>query len=230
MAEFPAIEELVVGLFDRGDIGYVASPEKFIKIKSGRMSPNYVDTRDALSFSDKLPIPISKQKRVAQLVVDAYRYGLRQVGQTIPYDHIAAIPQAVTSVVGAAGYINGDSILAVRVKEGEKGYGNHKPIQGVFSKGDRVIAIDNVISSGGAKEEFRRPVEEAGLVIPTFLVLFERQEGGREKLAQDGFGLESVILMSAATEILLANRRINQDQAEWSQDYIARYGGVIDVE
>lgn len=232
MAEFPHLEELVVGLHERGEIGYVNSPEDFITLKSGRQSPNYVSTRDIMSFSDSLPISIERQQRVAELTVKAYAHGLDEISNTVgnpgdaadPFEHIVGLPQAVTTVVGAVGYERRTSVLTIRVPEGEKGYGKHKPIQGTFKEGDRAYALDNVISDGGTKSEYTGPLEAAGLVLPGFLVLVDREEGGEQSLLENGYMLYRVVGMGAATRILLDNKRIRPDQAEWSFDYIARYG------
>lgn len=222
MAEFEHLEELVVGLHERGELGYANSRDEFIQLKSGRWSPNFFNGRGIMSFSDKLDMPIHAQQRLARLTAEGYAHGLDQIED--PFDHIINTPQAVNPVVGAVALLTGVSLLYLRTPEGEKGYGKHEPIEGAFKKGDKTIPIDNVVSNAKTKEEVTVPIEKmAGLVIPEFLVLFDREEGGRQAINAQGYGLRRVVGMRKATQILLENGRIRSEQAAWSFDYIDEY-------
>lgn len=221
-ANFEHLEELTVGLFDRGELGFSDTPDNFTKLKSGRMSPTFFNGRRVMSFSSQLEMPLAQQARVARLTAEGYSHGLEQVEGS--FDHIVNLPQAVNPIIGAVALLSGRSLLYLRTPEGEKGYGKHQPIEGVYSPGDVVTGIDNVISNGDTKKEVTEPIEEVGgLVMPEFVVLLDREEGGRAALAEAGYGLTSVIGMRAATQILLDNGRIRPEQAEWSFEYIDTY-------
>lgn len=222
MAEFEHLEELVVGLFDRQELGFAATSDDFIKLKSGRMSPTFFNGRRVMSFSSQLEMPLEQQARVAQLTAEGYAHGIDQAENQ--FDHIVNLPQAVNPVIGAVALISGKSLLYLRTPEGEKGYGKHQPIEGVYDRGDVVAGIDNVISNGDTKVEVTEPIEQlGGLVMPEFVVLLDREEGGRAALHTAGYALTSVIGMRAATQILLDNGRIRPEQAEWSFDYVDQY-------
>jgi orotate phosphoribosyltransferase len=221
MAEFGHLEHLVIGLHARGELGYANTPEEFIKLKSGRLSPNFFNGRGIMSFSDKIDMSITEQMRLAKLAAEGYAHGIDQVKNG--FDHIINLPQAVNPIVGAVALLSGASLLYLRTPEGEKGYGKHQPIEGVFSKGDIVTGIDNVISNGDTKKEVTEPIEGAGLVLPEFVVLLDREEGGEAALKDAGYDLTKVIGMRAATQILLDAGRIRSEQAEWSFDYIDEY-------
>lgn len=221
MAAYPYIEELVIGLHERGELGYVEKQEDFIELKSKRKSPNYFNGRNVMAYSSKIEMPIERQKRVAQLTVEAYAFAIDQAKH--PYEHIINLPQAVNPIIGAIALLHGDSLLYLRTPEEGKGYGKHRPIEGVFSHGDRVIGIDNVISDGKTKQEVTGPIEKSGLVLPEFVVLIDREEGGAGALLEKGYDLSAVVGMGAATRILLEAGRITPQQAEWSFDYIERY-------
>jgi uridine monophosphate synthetase len=221
MAEFQHLEDLVVGLYDRDELGFANSPEEFIRLKSDRLSPTFFNGRRIMAFSDTLSMSIENQARLAELTVEGYVYGLDQTKNG--YDHIINLPQAVNPIIGAVALVSGDSSLYLRTPEGEKGYGKHQPIEGVFKPGDAVVGIDNVVSNGDTKKEVTVPIEDSGLKIREFVVLLDRQEGGEAALKADGYDLTSVITMGAATQILRDARRITADQARWSFEYIARY-------
>lgn len=221
MAEFEHLEELVVGLFDRGELGYAKTKKEFIRLKSGRLSPNFFNGRGIMSFSTKIGMPIDRQKRIAELTVEGYAHGLDQAKNS--FDHIINLPQAVNPVVGAVALLSGVSLLYLRTPEGEKGYGKHSPIEGQYRHGDNVIGIDNVISNADTKVEVTEPIEGAGLVLPEFVVLMDREEGGEMALKSKGYDLTKVAWMGVATQILLGAGRIQPYQAEWSFEYIEKY-------
>jgi orotate phosphoribosyltransferase len=225
MVEFPHLEELVVGLHERGELGYAESKDRFIKLKSGRMSPNFFNGRGIMSLSPKLEMSMAKQRQLARLTVEGYAFALDQAKHH--HDHIVNLPQAVNPIVGAVALLSGRSLLYLRTPEGEKGYGKHAPIEGAFQPGDAVAGIDNVISNGDTKREVTDPIEGAGLVIPEFIVLMDREEGGEAALQTAGYGLTKVVGMGKATEILEANNRIRPEQAEWSYEYIATYNEPV---
>lgn len=104
MAEFEHLEEWVVGLYDRGIIGCAASREEFIKLKSGRMSPQYANFRGVLSVNALLVhngMNFDRQMRVADLTVEAGAFAVNSVKKKRSFNHITPIPQAVTQLGGA---------------------------------------------------------------------------------------------------------------------------------
>lgn len=226
MAEFERLEELVVGLYDRDELGFANTPEEFIELKSGRRSPTFFNGRRVMSFSSKIEMPMDQQKRVADLAVRGYVHGLDYL--EYDYDHIINLPQAVNPIIGAVAREAGVSELYLRTPEGEKGYGKHQPIEGFFDEGDTAVGIDNVVSNADTKQEVTEPIEKkAKLVLPGFLVLMDREEGGEATLKAAGYNLASVITMSAATQILRDAGRISPEQAAWSFEYIDRYNEPV---
>lgn len=223
---FEKTEELVVGLYDVGEIVYIKPPdssvevkdpsypeEVFKELKSGRMSPHYVAGRDFTAFSRNLPVPIPRQKRIRDLAVEGY-CGLLNSQK---YDHLLGIPEAMTCMSGLVAQARGKSVLWMRV--GEKSYGVHKAIQGHFAKEDSVAALDNVITDGASKIETVETLEPAGLKVASFNVLIEREEGGREEMETAGYPLLAVVGMRAVTRILAENKRITAEQQRWADMY-----------
>lgn len=235
MAEYEHIEELVVGLYDLGEIGFMEPPdpdtkivienpeypqEVFRKLKSGRMSPHYVSTRDLTSFSKSLPISIEDQIHIRDLVVDSFSGLLDEQN----YDHLVGIPQAMTCLSGLIAQKRGESVLWMRV--GEKDYGAHKAIQGHFALGETTVALDNVITDGASKLEVVEPLTEAGIHIAHFDVLVDREEGGKETLEAAGYSFAAVVGMNAITDILADADRITAQQKGWAEEYRRRMLGA----
>jgi uridine monophosphate synthetase len=217
-------EAMAVGLHARGILGYAESPETFITLKSGRRSPHYANFRGLMSVDRDSVLPPAEQMRVRSLTVDTCAAALDSL--EVDFDHFAPIPQAVTQLGGAIALRAGVSSLGVRVKEAEKGYGKHQPVEGDFREGDRVVGFDDVITTGQAKQEFLEPMSIAKLAVRHFLVILDREEGGRDNLEAEGYGVTAVIGMTAVNEILKEAGRITADQYAWTRDYLQQYGGA----
>ena len=222
MAGLEKIEQLVVGWHDRGFIGVAERTEDFITLKSGRKSPHYANFRGVMSIDKDNQLSKVDQLSLRKLTISVAADLL--CNSTIDYDHIAPIPQAITQLGGAIAVKAGTSSLNPRVKEGEKGYGKHKPVEGDYLPGDEVIGFDDVVTTGDAKSEFLEPMEAAGLVVPGYLVLLDREEGGRANVEATGRQLESVVGMYDVAEILLGADRITPTQYGFIQTYLGEYG------
>jgi orotate phosphoribosyltransferase len=77
-------------------------------------------------------------------------------------------------------------IKTFSVRKSPKKHGRHKLIEGNFSKGDSVVVVDDVITTGGSTLQAIKAIEEAGGQVAFVLVLVDRQEGGREAIEQRG--------------------------------------------
>jgi orotate phosphoribosyltransferase len=85
------------------------------------------------------------------------------------------------------------------VRKEAKGYGAAKRIEGNFSKGQSVVVVDDVITTGGSTlRAIDAIVAEGGHVCFAF-VLVDRQEGGREALEARGI---SVLSLFTRTSLL----------------------------
>lgn len=230
MAEFEHLEEMVVGWWDRGIIGCAENRKDFITLKSGRQSPHYANFRGIMSRDTELAVHggfnFDQQMRVRELTVDAGAFALDQIRGMHNFDHFAPIPQAVTQLGGAVALKANVSCVSVRVKEGEKGYGKHKPVEGDYHEGETVLGFDDVVTTGDAKEEFLEPISLVGLEVEDFMVLLDRQEGGRKKLEELGYRLTSVVGMYVVKNILWVNHRITDKQHDFLDDYLDEYGDL----
>ena len=229
-------EEMVLGLYDMGEIGYVDAPgpdaqvadpdypeEVFRRLKSGRMSPHYVNCRNISGLSPHSPVPMDKQLHTRELVVD-HLSALLDENETA--NHLLGIPQAMTTLAAMVAQRRGTSVLWLRVpEEGKKAYGAHDAVQGAYAAGENVEAIDNVITDGASKLEVVSPLSEVGLQVLGFSALVDREEGGREAVEAAGYRFSAVIGMRQIVAILAESRRITPQQAEWDAMYRERHFG-----
>jgi len=66
-------------------------------------------------------------------------------------------------------------------------------IEGNVKKGDRVVIVEDVITTGKSTIEAITRAKEEGLEIVKVIALIDRQEGGREAVETSGYKVESVI-------------------------------------
>ena len=103
---------------------------------------------------------------------------------------LGADPIAVATAF-AAGQKNKDLISFVIRKEPKK-HGMMKFIEGRVSAGDKVVIIDDVITTGGSTIKAIESAEKSGLQIVKVMVLVDRQEGGRENIVSKGYQVEAL--------------------------------------
>lgn len=84
-------------------------------------------------------------------------------------------------------------IRAFTVRKEPKRHGTRKLIEGPFVEGDRVVVVDDVVTSGAAAVKAIDAVREAGGEVVGVIAIVDRHEGGTEKLRAAGFDLVSLI-------------------------------------
>ena len=97
-----------------------------------------------------------------------------------PFDVLAGPELGAVAIVAAVSLAYGRPFLIVR--KGEKGYGTSKTLEGRAEPGQRVVMIEDVVTSGGAAIMAAQRLREAGLEVPVLLCVVDREEGGREQI------------------------------------------------
>jgi orotate phosphoribosyltransferase len=90
-------------------------------------------------------------------------------------------------------------LRAFTVRKEPKTHGTAKLIEGPFQSGDRVVVIEDTITTGGSARKAVDAVRAAGGTVVGILALVDREEGGREALEADGL---TVIALARAAEIV----------------------------
>jgi orotate phosphoribosyltransferase len=86
------------------------------------------------------------------------------------------------ALAAAASLAGGLPFLIVR--KAAKDYGTTKRIEGLYSEGDCVCLVEDVVTSGGALLESVEVLRAAGLVVHTAICIVDREEGGADALAR----------------------------------------------
>src|SRR6185436_5885761 len=93
------------------------------------------------------------------------------------------------------------------VRKAPKAHGQTKLIEGNFRKGDTVVVLDDVVTSGESTIVAINTVVKEGGTVAFAAVLVDRQEGGRERIEALG---QSVLSMFKRDELLGAPARAPQ--------------------
>lgn len=176
------LAELAAGLYDLGAVKFGS-----FTLASGIQSPIYVDLR----------LLVSRPSLLAK-AAEAYAALLA----ALPCERIAGVPYAALPI-GTAVAMAADKPLIYQRKEA-KSHGLGKMIEGAWQAGDRVVVIEDLITSGGSTIETAQQLRAAGLVVEHVIVLIDREQGGVEKLAQAGIQAHSVFKLTAVLEALKA--------------------------
>ena len=67
-----------------------------------------------------------------------------------------------------------------------KGYGTQVEIEGVYVARQRIVVIDDLISSGSSKLEGIQKLNSAGLEVEDIVVLIDRQSAGVDFMGEHG--------------------------------------------
>ena len=78
------------------------------------------------------------------------------------------------------------------VRKAAKAHGQTKLIEGDFRKGDHVVIVDDVVTTGESTIKAIEAVDAAGGEIEFVIALVNRQEGGLERIKELGYRVHAV--------------------------------------
>ena len=102
----------------------------------------------------------------------------------------------ISLVVGMASANHDKALQVFTVRKEPKGHGRGKQIEGNFQEGDKVIVVDDVITTGGSTLKAIEAIRAAGGEVVFCLVLVDREEGGRAAIEADGVPVVSLFTRS----------------------------------
>ena len=182
-------ERLIKLLIDKA---FRYSEEPVFKLVSGRMSNYYFNCKAVTLHPEGMHL-------IGNLIYDMIRdSGARGIGGlTLGADPIA-------DAVAYTSYLKGNPVEAFVVRKSAKSHGTMQWIEGNVQKGDRVVIVDDVITTGKSTIEAINRAKEAGLDIAKVIALVDRQEGGRENIETLGFNVEPVVTREEVMKVYRA--------------------------
>lgn len=99
----------------------------------------------------------------------------------------------IASAVSYTSALQGKPINTFIVRKIAKGHGLKNVVEGDIKKGDKVIIVDDVVTTGASTVEAIQKAREFGLHILKVIVLVDRKEGGKENILKEGVEYEAII-------------------------------------
>ena len=93
-------------------------------------------------------------------------------------------------------------------------------IEGEYKASDRVVVIEDLVTTAGSLIRSVETMRAAGLEITDAVVLIDREQGGPENMGAAGVRLHAVYTFSVLLDVLRDARRIDAEQYAVVRDYL----------
>ncbi|WIG60915.1 MAG: hypothetical protein OJF49_003663 [Ktedonobacterales bacterium] len=159
------------------------------------LSPIYVDLRVLQSYPDALDAAVAV---LGELIAT----------RNLSFTRYAGIPMAATPLVAVLSHMTRVPMITPREV---KSHGAGGSINGTFTTGETVLAIDDVVSHADSKLEAARVLETNGLRVRDIVVLVDREQGGPAQLASAGYTLHAAVRLSQLLDYWRASGGIDDE-------------------
>ncbi len=197
-------EQLAVELLEIGAIKFGNFRLKHHeKNPDAPLSPIYIDLRLLRSFPD---------------VIDSAVVVYRDLSKDFLFDVYADVPTAATPIVAILSHATRIPMISPRKEE--KKHGTKAPIDGVFTLGQKVLLVDDLITNAASKVETISVLEENGLSVSGVVVLIDREQGGRAELEKNGYACRAAFRLAELLEFYSMKGLISRDDYRRTMDYL----------
>ncbi len=159
------------------------------KLSSGKASPYYVDLRVIPSFPDAF-------REICNFYAE---YITSQVGAK-SFERIAGVP--VTGIIFASQVAYNLKKPFIYVRRGVPLQGRERRVEGVLVSGDKVLLIDDLITTGLTLTKAAEDIKAEGGVVTDAVVFLDREEGGRGQLEKNEIKLHPMLKVSEVANAL----------------------------
>lgn len=203
------LEQLALDIFDAGAIKFGS-----FKFKIHEKDPNFPLSSNKIDLRN---LPLELIKAIACEMVEKTRIAY------INFDLVCGLPKAGEPFAEMVAKISQKPFLKMDKKElpdGTRQIG--KIISGNHQSEQEVLGIDDVMSQGESKREWKVQIQEANLRIAAIIVTVDREEGGSKYLESLGCPFYSIFSFSDLLKFYQSIGKISCQQLEESLAYSLR--------
>jgi orotate phosphoribosyltransferase len=106
------------------------------------------------------------------------------------FDRIAGPELGAVALAAALSVETGKPFVIVR--KGQKGYGTDKVVEGEIKAGERVVIVEDILTTGGAALEAAQKLSQMQIKVLLVLGVIDREQGARDNFTKAGFKMDSV--------------------------------------
>ncbi|WP_223066395.1 orotate phosphoribosyltransferase [Paenibacillus caui] len=175
---------------------------------SGIKSPIYCDNRLTMSYPE-----------VRDLIAESFAAIIRD-----QYPDAEVIAGTATAGIPHAAFVSQKlGLPMVYIRDKAKGHGKENQIEGLIKRGQKVIVIEDLISTGGSSLKAALAVKEAGAEPLAVLAIFTYQlDKAASAFAEAGVSLQTLSNYTALVETAVKEGKIKPEDLEllqsWRQD------------
>jgi len=159
------------------------------KLSTGKASPYYVDLRVVPSFPDAF-----------HEICDFYAQFIKSEIGAKSFDRIAGIP--LTGIIFASQVAYNLEKPFIYVRRGVRLSGRERRVEGLLVSGDRVLLIDDLVTTGLTLKKAAEAVRDEGGVVTEAVVFLDREEGKGRQLEKSGIKLHPMLKISEIANTL----------------------------
>jgi orotate phosphoribosyltransferase len=156
-------------------------------LASGRRSAFYIDCRPSTMSAEGMVL-------IGRMGWDAIR---RAGWKPAVVGGLTMGADPVSYAIAAASFGSTQPVDAFSVRKEAKDHGTGRVIEGNFKAGDRVVVVEDVITSGDSARRAAEAVKDAGGNVLGIIAVVDREEGGTDALEAGGWAVLSLTTASA---------------------------------
>lgn len=147
------------------------------KLASGKMSSYYFNCKPTTLNSEGMYL-------VGNLLYDLIKGRKSWKAKGVGGLTLGADP--VANAIAYTSYIKGEPLESFVVRKEPKKHGTMLWVEGNVKKGDSVVIVEDVITTGGSTIKAIDRAKKCGLKVKGVVVLIDRQEGGKKAIESRG--------------------------------------------
>ncbi len=179
------------------------------ELSSGKPSPYYIDLRVIPSFPDEY-----------REICDFYTQTIIHEIGLGNFDRVAGIPLAGIPFASQIAYNLKKPFLYMR--RNLKPHGRERRVEGILVSGNRVLLVDDLLTTGLTLKEAAEAVRAEGGVVTDAVVFLDREEGGKEELQKIGVKLHPLLKISEISKTFYDLGAIDQESLKTIQKQIKK--------